>query len=94
MIEPRRPGKKMDRFGVPRELIFVILTLIVSGRAIEHFEGYLNDHPKDLESMYGLAVAYAQKQEIEKAVTYVQNAVDEEPPFARLVLPAGQLYFR
>jgi ribosomal protein S15P/S13E len=44
---------------------------IVDGKcdtAIKHFKDYLNEHPKDLESMYGLAVAYAQKQEIDKAV--------------------------
>jgi alkaline phosphatase D len=61
---------------------------IVEGRldaAIEHFEDYLGKHPKDLESMYGLAVAYAQKQEINKALTYVQKAVDEGLPFARFL---------
>lgn len=62
---------------------------IVDGRydaAVEHFEGYLNEHPKDLESMYGMAVACAQKQEIDKAVTYVQKAVDEGLPFARFLV--------
>lgn len=61
---------------------------IVDGKydaAIEHFEGYLSEHSKDLESMYGMAVAYAQKQEIDKAVTYVQKAVDEGLPFARFL---------
>ena len=53
--------------------------------AIKHFENYLSEHPKDLESMYGMAVAYAQKQEIEKAVIYVQKAVDEGLPFARFL---------
>jgi len=111
MIKPRRSGKKMNRSGAPFELIFVILTLIISGPAIfaveqykkqgrdavsdivdgrydaavEHFEGYLSEHPKDLESIYGLAVAYAQKQEIDKAVAYVQKAVDEGLPFARFL---------
>jgi len=61
---------------------------IVDGKynaAIEHFKKYLSEHPKDLESMYGMAVAYAQKQEIDKAVTYVQKAVDEGLPFARFL---------
>jgi len=61
---------------------------IVDGKynvAIRHFEGYLRELPNDLESMYGLAVAYAQKQEIDKAVTYVQKAVDEGLPFARFL---------
>ncbi|MGB2861766.1 MAG: hypothetical protein WBC05_00445, partial [Sedimentisphaerales bacterium] len=52
---------------------------------IEHFEGYLSEHPKDLESMYGMAVAHAQKKEIDKAITYVQKAVDEGLPFARFL---------
>ena len=111
MIKLMRSGKEMNRTVSPCELIFVILTLIISGQAIlaveqykkqgrdavsdivdgrynaavEHFEGYLSEYPKDLESMYGLAVAYAQKQEIDKAVTYVQKAVDEGLPFARFL---------
>jgi len=111
MIKLRRNGKKMNRPVTPSELIFVVLTLIISGPAIlaveqykkqgrdavsdivdgrydaavEHFEGYLSEHPKDLESIYGLAVAYAQKQEIDKAVAYVQKAVDEGLPFARFL---------
>jgi len=44
--------------------------------------------------MYGLAVAYAQKQEIDEVISNFKNAVDEEPPFARLVLPADRLNFR
>ena len=66
-------------------LIFVILTIIISGQAIfaveqykkqgrdavsdivdgeydaavEHFKDYLSEHPKDLESIYGMAIAYA-----------------------------------
>ena len=93
----------MNRTVKHCELIFVILTLIISGpaihaaeqykkqgrdavsdivdgkynAAIEHYEDYLSEHPKDLESMYGMAVAYAQKQEIDKAVKYIQQAVDE-----------------
>jgi alkaline phosphatase D len=53
--------------------------------AIEHFKSYLSEHPNDLESMYGLTVAYAQKQEIDKAVTYVNKAVDEGLPFTRFL---------
>jgi alkaline phosphatase D len=61
---------------------------IVDGKievAIKRFESYLGEHPKDLESMYGLAVAYAQKQEIGKAIQYVQKAVDEGLPFGRFL---------
>jgi len=35
--------------------------------------------------MYGMAVAHAHKHEIDKAVTYVQQAVDEGLPFARFL---------
>jgi alkaline phosphatase D len=61
---------------------------IVDGKydaAIEHFEGYLGKTPGDLESLYGLAVAYAQKQEIGRAVTYVRQAVDGGLPFGRFI---------
>ena len=61
---------------------------IVDGRydaAIEHYVDYLGKHPKDLESMYGMAVAYAQKQEIDKAITNVKKATDEGLPFARFL---------
>jgi alkaline phosphatase D len=61
---------------------------IVDGKfdaAIKRFESYLGEHPKDLESMYGLAVAYAQEHEIGKAVQYVQKAVDEGLPFGRFL---------
>ena len=101
----------MNRSRVFYELIFAILTLIISGpvthaaeqykklgrdavsdivdgkhdAAIEHYEDYLSEHPKDLESIYGLAVAYSQKNEIDKAVKYVQQAVDEGLPFDRFL---------
>ncbi len=64
------------------------ISQIVDGKydaAIEHFEDYLGKHPKDLESMYGLAVAYAQKQDIDKAIVYVEQALDEGLPFSRFI---------
>jgi hypothetical protein len=111
MIEQKRIGNKLSRTAKSSILLFVILTLILSGAAIhaavqyknlardavsdivdgrydaaiEHFKDYLNKHPNDLESMYGMAVAYTQKQEIDKAVKYIQNAVDEGLPFARFL---------
>ncbi len=101
----------MNRSSVYCELIFVILTVFLSGPeiqateqykllardavsdivdskydvAIKHFKDYLNEHPNDLESMYGMAVVYAQQQDIDTAVTYVQKAVDEGLPFARFL---------
>jgi len=64
------------------------ISQIVDGKydaAIEHFEDYLSKHPKDLESMYGLAVAYAQKQDTDKAIVYVMQALDEGLPFSRFL---------
>lgn len=40
MIKPRRSGKKMNRTVAPCELIFVILTLIISGPVIHAAEQY------------------------------------------------------
>ena len=64
------------------------ISQIVDGKydtAIEHFEDYLGKHPNDLESMYGLAVAYAQKQDTAKAIVYVEQALDEGLPFSRFL---------
>jgi len=61
---------------------------IVDGKcdaAIEHFEDYLDQHPKDLESLYGLAVAFAQKQDVDKAIAYAKQAVDAGLPFGRFL---------
>ncbi|NQT00523.1 MAG: alkaline phosphatase D family protein [Planctomycetes bacterium] len=64
------------------------ISQIVDGKhdaAIKHFEGYLSKHPRDLESMYGLAVAYTQKNNITTAMAYVDKALDEGLPFSRFL---------
>jgi len=64
------------------------ISQIVDGEydaAIKHFEDYLSKHPKDLESMYGLAVAYTQKNNISTALAYVHNALDEGLQFSRFL---------
>ena len=64
------------------------ISQIVDGKydaAIKHFEDYLSKHPKDLESLYGLAVAYAQKQDTDKAIVYVEQAVDGGLQFNRFL---------
>lgn len=64
------------------------ISQIVDGKydaAIKHFEDYLSKHPKDLESLYGLVVAYTQKHQIDKAIEYVEQAVDEGLPFGRFL---------
>jgi tetratricopeptide (TPR) repeat protein len=64
------------------------ISQIVDGRydaAIKHFEDYLSKHPKDLESMYGLAVAYSQKNNITTALAYVNKALNEGLHFSRFL---------
>jgi len=53
--------------------------------AVKQFENYLKKHPGDLESLYGLAVAYAQKKDIDKAMAYAKQAVDAGLPFGRFL---------
>jgi alkaline phosphatase D len=54
-------------------------------KAISHFNSYLKKHPNDLESMYGLTVAYAQKNDIDKAISYAKQAIDAGLPFGRFL---------
>jgi len=64
------------------------ISQIVDGKqdkAIKHFKNYLKNHPNDLESMYGLAVAYAQQKDIGNAVAYTRQAVDAGLPFGRFL---------
>jgi alkaline phosphatase D len=64
------------------------ISQIVDGKydaAIKDSEKYLDKNPKDLESMYVMAVAYAQKGNIEKALGYVKQAVDTGLPFSRFL---------
>ncbi|MDH4238918.1 MAG: PhoD-like phosphatase N-terminal domain-containing protein, partial [Phycisphaerae bacterium] len=64
------------------------ISQIVDGKhdkAIGHFESYLKKHPEDLESLYGLAVAYAQKKDINKAIAYTRQALDAGLAFERFL---------
>ncbi len=64
------------------------ISQIVDGKydaAIKHFEDYLDEQPNDLESLYGLAVAYAHKNDINEAVAYVNQAIDAGLPFSRFL---------
>ncbi len=64
------------------------ISQIVDGKydaAIEHFEDYLSKHPKDLESMYGLAAAHTQKKNLTTAMAYINKALDEGLPFSRFL---------
>jgi alkaline phosphatase D len=64
------------------------ISLVVEGKldaAIADMDGYLKKNPGDLESMYGLAVAYSQKRDIGRAIEYVKKAVDVGLPFGRFL---------
>jgi len=54
-------------------------------KARKHFDDYLTAYPGDLEAYYGLAIVYAQKGDIAKAMNYVQKALDEGLPFDRFI---------
>jgi len=64
------------------------ISLMVDGQldeAINGLENYLSQHPNDLESLYGLTVAYAQKNDIDKAFAYMKQAVDGGLSFGRFL---------
>lgn len=53
--------------------------------AIDYFKEYLEKYPGDLESRYGLAVAYAYQEEIEQSMMYVRKAVEHGLPVERFL---------
>ena len=64
------------------------ISLVVDGQfdeAINGLENYLSRHPNDLESLYGLTVAYAQKNNIDKSFTYMKQALDGGLPLGRFL---------
>lgn len=64
------------------------ISKIVDGKfdsAIKDLGKYLQKHPDDLESLYGLAVAYAQKKDIAKSMEYVHQAIDAGLPLSRFL---------
>ena len=64
------------------------ISLVVDGQldeAINKLENYLGRHPNDLESLYGLTVAYSQKRNINKAFAYMKQALDGGLPFGRFL---------
>ena len=54
-------------------------------KAITSLKKYLKKHPNDLESMYGLTVAYSQKKDINQAAGYTRKAVDAGLDFGRFL---------
>jgi len=64
------------------------ISLIVDGKvdtAIKRMASYLEEHPDDLEALYALAVAYNQKQDIDKALDHVNQALEAGIPFGRFL---------
>jgi alkaline phosphatase D len=61
-------------------------------RAIDHFHQYLEQYPVDLESFYGLALAYSQQGDLTRAFNYLQRAVDHGMPFERFVAGPRDLF--
>jgi len=55
------------------------------GAAIKDMAKYLENNPGDAESLYGLTVAHAQKQDIAKAIDYLKQALDAGLPFNRFI---------
>ncbi len=51
--------------------------------AVDHLEEVREAYPNDPEFLYGLAVAYTQDGDLERALDYVQRAVDAGLPFDR-----------
>ena len=72
----------------------VAISQIVDGdvdAAIQHYNEYLYAHPGDAETLYGLAVGYAQKHEINTAMKYVKEALEEGLPFERFLVGPREL---
>ncbi|MFC2125929.1 alkaline phosphatase D family protein [Bacteroidota bacterium] len=60
--------------------------------AIERLELYLDVNPNDLESLYGLAVAYSVKNDIQKSINYMAEAIEKGLPPERFIAgPRSQL---
>ena len=53
--------------------------------ARDHFLSYLSQHPNDLESFYGLAIAYTHMDKIDSGMYYVEQAVNHGLPFSRFL---------
>lgn len=67
---------------------------VVDGKvdaAIEQMGEYLEENPDDAESMFILAVAHAQKQDIDTAITYVKRAISAGLPFGRFLAGPREL---
>lgn len=64
------------------------LRYVVDGKTdtiIQYFNAYLAAYPEDLESHYGLVVAFTQKKKWKKAMMHVKKSVDLGLPIERFI---------
>ncbi len=75
----KRPYKRIHR---------QLVTLMAAGKheaAAEGFQADLAKDPNDLESLYGLALAHANRKEMDKAMAAVRHAVQAGLPIGRFL---------
>ncbi|MDP6039153.1 MAG: tetratricopeptide repeat protein, partial [Candidatus Latescibacteria bacterium] len=60
-------------------------------KAIELCEKRIQENPDDLEPLFGMAMAYGQMGQIEKAMDYVKQAIDGGMPFERFLVGPRKL---
>ncbi len=78
-------GQKPAQYKkVPRDQITKITKGNV-GEARKYWEGYLKDHPDDLESHYGLAICYARQGDLVRAMQIARTGVEKGLPFGRFL---------
>ncbi len=71
------------------------LSDIVDGdydKAIRQLDRYLKRNPNDLESLYGLTIAYARKGDITKSIDYFHKAIDHNLPLERFLAGPRELF--
>lgn len=60
-------------------------------KAADAYLSFLEEHPGDLESLFGMAVVHAQRREIDAALEYVREAVEAGLPVERFLAGPREL---
>ena len=76
---------KMEQYKKQTRDAIAMITEDSPESARNHFLYYLNQHPDDLESLYGLAIAYTEMDKPDSAMYYVEQAVSHGLPFSRFL---------
>ena len=82
--QDKEKGKRSQYKKHPRDQI----TRISEGNvdaALSYWESYMEKHPDDLESHYGLAICYAQKGELDESLAIAKLGVKKGLPFSRFL---------